>query len=373
MKKLYLVAIASLFMLSGCFNKDHEPRQYSNTTSFVSTYAGIKVFGYQNGEYKKAQFFSPMGITKSKDNTLYVADTYNHAIRKIYNGKVSTLAGSFSNIDDFGKPIGGYLDGPTNKALFNHPTDIVVADNGTVYVTDTNNGAIRRITTNGQVETFVKNLNYPSHLAMDEDNTLYVTEKLAHRILKIDVNGKILILAGGNYQAKNDWLIGSFKDAKGEKAQFNEPTGIAWSEKGYLIVSDTGNQRIRKVQLDGTVTTIAGGGQELLDNSPYITGDYKEGDALQARFNFPQGVAILKDQSIVIADTLNHRIRILYPDGQVSTLAGVGTNGITNGNGTKAEFDGPTDILVGNNDIYIADQYNNSIRLLSFTNNEVIK
>lgn len=373
MKKFYLVTIVSLFILSGCFNKDNEPRQYTSTASSVSSYAGIKVSGYKNGENKNAQFFSPMGITKSKDNTLYVADTYNHAIRKIHNGKVSTLAGSFSNIDDFGKPIGDYLDGPTSKALFNHPIDIAVTDSGTVYVTDANNGAIRRITTTGQVETFVKNLNYPSHLAIDTDNTLYVTEKLAHRILKIDVNGKISILAGGNYKTEDGWLVGSFKDAKGENAQFNEPTGIAWSEKGYLIVSDTGNQRIRKVELDGTVTTIAGGGQELLDNSPYIIGNYKEGNALQARFNFPQGVAILEDQSIVIADTLNHRIRILYPDGQVSTLAGVGTNGITNGNGTKAEFDGPTDILVDDTTIYIADQYNNSIRLLSFTNNEVKK
>lgn len=364
MKPFLLLILLLASILSGCANKTDKPYQFENN-NHVSTYAGLKVYGYKDASTTKAQFFSPMGIAR-KGDVLYIADTNNNMIRKIEDGKVETLTGSFTKKDKFGKPIGGFKDGKLSEALFNRPTDLAVHKDGTIYVADSKNGAIRRITTDGQVETIVKNLKYPSHIVIGKDDSLYVSEKLAHRILLIDPNGKVSVLAGGGYKTKGDEVIGAYKDGIGEKAQFNEPTGLALSDTGDLFVSDTGNQRIRKIQSDGTVTTLAGGGDQFLENSTYIKGDYKDGSALDARFNFPQGIELLSDQSLMIADTLNHRIRLLQPDGQVTTLSGSGTYGYKDGIGNEVSFDGPTDIVGDDKGVYIADQYNNMIRFLSF-------
>lgn len=370
MKKWFMLTTVSIFLVSGCSPKeDVQPKNYQEDITAVSTYAGIKVNGFKDDINDKAQFYSPTGITNA-DKAIYVADTNNHAIRKVENNQTTTITGSYEELDKFGKPIGGYKDGALADALFNKPTDIAVGDSGTLYVTDSDNGAIRKITTDGQVETLVKNLNYPSHITVGENNTLYVTEKLAHRIIQIDEKGKVKVIAGGNYKVEAEWLMGAYQDGVGEEAQFNEPTGIVWSPDGFLYVSDTGNQRIRKVELDGTVTTVAGGGEEFLEDSNYIVGDYKDGAAEDARFNFPQGLALFKDQSLVITDTLNHRIRILSKDGQVTTLSGTGTHGKVDGSVKDATFDGPSDVTVNNDGILVADQYSNSVRLLSLKDKE---
>lgn len=368
-----MFTVVSAVLVTGCTKKEEvqEPKSLENTIAAVHTYAGIKVSGLKDATNDSAQFYSPNGIANVQ-NIIYVADTSNHAIRKIENGKTITITGSFDKKDEFGKPIGGYKDGALADALFNTPTDLVVADDDTIYVTDSNNGAIRKITPEGQVETVVNNLKYPSHIAIDRNNTLFVTEKLAHRILQISEQGEVTVIAGGHYDKEDNELIGAYKDGVGENAQFNEPTGIALAEDGYLYISDTGNQRIRKVELNGTVSTIAGSGDSFLDGTKYIAGDYKNGDALKARFNFPQGLALSKDGFLLIADTLNHSIRVLSQDGQVTTLSGNGTHGKTDGTIAKATFDGPTDITVDADGILVADQYNNAIRLLSFKENKEV-
>lgn len=365
MRKTLFLSPLLVFMLSGCSDKE-ETKQMETQHVTAVTYAGTKALGYNDHNKEKAQFFVPTSIDEHQ-NVIYVADTNNHVIRKIDNKKVTTVAGSFSKKDDLGKPIGGYRDGDVSIALFNHPTDVTVIEDGTVYVTDSNNGAIRRITTSGKVETVVKNLKYPSHLVVDREGTLYITEKLAHRIVKITKDKKVAVIAGGGYKIENNWTLGSFKDGVGEQAQFNEPTGIALSKDGYLLVSDTGNQRIRKVEMDGTVTTIAGGGKDFITNSNYIVGDFKDGTGEEARFNFPQGIEYTEDESLVITDTLNHRIRMLHPDGRISTLAGNKVAGLKNGVDNQIAFDNPSDVVVTPKGMYIADSYNHTIRFVTIT------
>lgn len=367
MRKTLLLSPLLLFMLSGCSDKE-ETKQIKTPNVTAVTYAGSKALGYNDDKKEKARFFMPTSLDEHR-NVIYVTDTNNHMIRKIDNGKVTTLTGKFSKKDESGKPIGGYRDGDLEIALFNNPTDVTIIEDGTLYVADSNNGAIRRITTDGKVETVVKTLRYPSHIAVDDKGTLYVTEKLAHRIVKITTDKKVSVLAGGGYKTEDNWTVGGFKDGQGDQAQFNEPTGIALSTDGYLLVSDTGNQRIRKVEMDGTVTTVAGGGKDLIADSRYIIGDFKDGNGEDARFNFPQGIEYAEDQSLLITDTLNHRIRILHPDYSVSTLAGNNVADLKNGVGDQIAFDSPSDIAVTPEGMYVADSYNHTIRFVTVKEN----
>ncbi|MFZ3131585.1 MAG: hypothetical protein WA125_10920 [Desulfosporosinus sp.] len=139
---------------------------------------------------------------------------------------------------------------------------------------DSANGALRVIEKSGFVKTLVKGLNSPSDIVPGRAGELYVTESLNHRILRVDKSGKWTVLAGGGYETKDSWLMGGYADGIGEKAQFNEPSGLALGPNGYLYVADTGNQRIRMVSLQGEVTTLAGSETTKIINTGYIKGGF---------------------------------------------------------------------------------------------------
>jgi len=190
------------------------------------------------------------GITVDAVGNVFAAD--HHSIRKVTpNGKVSTLAGSRS----------GFADGHGQNARFNKPHGIAVDAAGNLYVADTKNHRIRKVTPNGEVSTLAGNeqgfadgwgrnarFNEPNGIAIDAAGNLYIGDEGNHRIRKVTPNGEVSTLAGSEQ---------GFADGQGSAARFHNPSGIAIDAVGNLYVADTRNKRIRKVSLEGEVSTLA--------------------------------------------------------------------------------------------------------------------
>nr|WP_295382854.1 gluconolaconase [Pseudoxanthomonas sp.] len=204
-----------------------------------------------------------------------------------------------------GDGIGGDRDGLPQAARFADPYGVAVAGDGTVYVADGgDNNRIRRIGRDGQVAT----------------------------------------LAGS---------VEGFRDGAGTAAAFHTPSGLALDRAGNLYVADTGNHAIRRITPQGIVSTLAGTG---------VAG-YRDGPAAQAQFNGPIGVAVDSQGRVHVADTYNDRIRVITPEGNVSTLAGGDYPGFVDGTGVAARFDTPTALAVDRQDVlWVADLRNNAIR-----------
>lgn len=188
----------------------------------------------------------------------------------------------------------------------------------------------------------------PFGVAITAEGTIYVADAgESNRIRKITPDGTITTFAGGSE---------GFSDGLTTAASFNTPSGLALDAHGNLFVADTGNNRIRKITPDGQVSTVAGDG----------TADYLDGPAAQARFNGPIGVAVDARGNVYVADTYNDRIRMISPDGQVSTVAGAGTPGYADGNAGTALFDTPCGVAVlTNGSIVVADTGNDRLRKIT--------
>jgi sugar lactone lactonase YvrE len=191
-------------------------------------------------------------------------------------------------------------------------------------------------------------LSDPFGVAVGADGSIYMTDAGEHnRIQRIAPDGSITRIAGGP-EGLGDGVEG--------KAQFNSPSGLAIAPDGNLIVADTGNNCIRRVPIQGETSTVAGNGKP----------GYADGPGRQAQFNGPIGVAVDPRGNIYVADSYNDRIRMITPDGQVSTVAGNGTPGYADGDRGNAMFDTPSGIVVANdNSLIVADTGNDRLRRVS--------
>ena len=191
-------------------------------------------------------------------------------------------------------------------------------------------------------------LSDPFGVAVGADGSIYMTDAGEHnRIQRIAPDGIITRIAGGPE---------GFGDGVEGKAQFNSPSGLAIAPDGTLIVADTGNNCIRRVPVRGETSTVAGNGKP----------GYADGPAQQAQFNGPMGVAVDTRGNIYVADSYNDRIRMITPGGQVSTVAGNGTPGYADGDRNTAMFDTPSGIVVANdNSLIVADTGNDRLRKVS--------
>jgi sugar lactone lactonase YvrE len=191
-------------------------------------------------------------------------------------------------------------------------------------------------------------LSDPFGVAVGDDGSIYMTDAGEHnRIQKIGPDGKITRIAGGP-EGSGDGVF--------DKALFNSPSGLAIAPGGDLIVADTGNNCIRRVPVRGETSTVAGDGKA----------GYADGPARTAQFNGPIGVAVDTRGNIYVADSYNDRIRIITPDGQVSTVAGKGTPGYADGDRNSALFDTPSGIVVASdNSLLVADTGNDRLRRIS--------
>ena len=330
-----------------------------NAQDSVRTLAGLpETPGSLDGTNTTARFNDPAGLAIAADGTIFVADNQNHAIRRIStNGVVTTLAGLL------GMP--GSADGTGTTARFDSPTGLALAPDGALYVSDTGNHTVRRVTANGGVTTvagFAGNVDYadgpatsarfnqPLGLAVAPNGTVFVADSGNHLIRVIATNGIVSVLAG------NPETFGS-ADGTGTNAFFNNPVGLALAPDGSLFVSDANNFTLRRVTAAGVVTTIAGAAGQ--DGST-------DGTAAAARFGKPAELALAPNGTLYIADAARHTIRRLTPDGRVSTIAGlVGADGAADGANGLARFFNPYGLAIAaRGHLVVADTYNQTVREL---------
>jgi sugar lactone lactonase YvrE len=197
----------------------------------------------------------------------------------------------------------------------------------------------------------------PFGIVVDQQGNLYLADAGDHnRILKISKDGYASVFAGGEEGYLDSVANNDTKDGKLNAAKFNTPSGLAIDKKGNLYVADTGNHVIRKIDPNGKVSTVAGNGQA----------GFRDGAATQAQFNAPIGVAVGKDGKVYVADTYNDKIRVILPDGQVQTIAGGSQPGHLDGAANTALFDTPSSLVVNSlGEIFVADTRNNAVRKIS--------
>lgn len=342
---------------------NHTIRKIEITTGIVTTLAGSAGNeGTVDGIGTAARFSLPTGITTDGTN-LYVADSGNCTVRKVViaTGAVTTLAGSVGN--------SGSSDGTGVVARFSYPQGITT-DGTSLFVTDTNNHTIRKVLiSNGSVTTLAGSAGssgttdgtgaaarffYPKGLITDGTN-LFLADTSNQTIRKVVINtGVVTTLAG------DAGFFGS-TDGTGTVAKFNGPAGITLSG-GNLFVTDSGQGKIRKIVVaSGVVTTLAG--------NP-VNGN-ADGTGAAARFSSPLGITT-DGVSLFIADARNDTIRrIDISTGMVTTLAGSGSAGATDGTGVSARFNWPHGITNDGKNLYVADQGNSTIRKVEISTGAV--
>ena len=263
----------------------------------VTTLAGFGTISFSDGFGTAAQFNSPYGVGVDINGTVYVVEYDNNRVRKISpSGNVTTLAGSGN---------AAYADGVGALAFFQNPQGVAVDLNGTVYVADTNNFRIRKVSPLGNVTTYAgkgdigvtdgngvdASFGCPVAIAVDSDGCLYVVEQSYHKIRKINSSRSVTTIAGSG--------IGTYADGVGIAASFRDPTGIAVDSYGWLYIADRDNSRIRTISPLGNVTTLAGSGDL----------SYADGVGTAASFVSPLGVAVDSTGTVYVSDEQNHRIR----------------------------------------------------------------
>lgn len=278
-----------------------------SSSAVVTTFAGSETSGLVDATGTAARFNKPSGVAIDSAGSFYIADSANHCIRKITTaGVVTTFAGSTAGAS-------GLVNATGTAARFNTPTGVAVDSAGNVYVADSLNMLIRRITSAGVVTT----------------------------------------LAGGNGG------VGPV-DGTGAGAKFSQPQGITINTAGDLFVADTQHNAVRKVTSAGVVTTIAG--------SSSGNSGFEDGTSSAARFAQPIGIAVDSSDTVYLADTNNNAIRKITSGGVVTTIAGsqVGASGLANGSGTSARFTQPSGISLDSaGNLFITDSTNNSIRKIT--------
>lgn len=306
------------------------------------------------------------GIACDDQGTVYVANGGNNYVAAIsFIGHVTVLAGRSG--------LKGHVDGPALDARFDHLSGLARDAQGNMYVSEWDSHDIRKITPAGVVSTLagtgtqgytdgpgaIAQFYIPAGLAVDGQGNVLVADQGNNRIRKITPAGVVSTVAGTGSS-----FSGGFADGPAREARFNSPRGVAVDAQGIIYVADANNNRIRKIALDGTVSTVAGATE---------CGD-ADGPRSQARFYYPTGVAVDGRGMVYIADHNANRIRLLEPDGFVSTLAGrwYGCSGLyvpgslTDGPGLDARFHGPLDLAVGpQGELYVADQNNYCVRRIN--------
>ncbi len=325
---------------------------YGQTTTF----AGSGSQGSANGAGTAASFDHPYGSCIDAAGNIYVADTYNHLVRKITPAKVvTTFAGS-------GSP--GYVDATGTSASFNNPGGLAIDATGNVYVGDQTNNVIRKITPAGVVSTFAGNgaaaflngngtsssFNSPAGIAIDGSGNLYIADRTNNMIRKITPVGVVTTFAG-------DGSIGN-TNGPGTSASFSNPTGVAVDANGNVFVTDQNNYLIRKITPAGVVTTLAGTGGQGSNN----------GLSTSASFNKPFGLAVDQVGNVYVADEFNQLVREITPSGYVNTLAGTGVVGSADGVGTAVGFNYPAGLVSdGQGNLYVTETLGFKIRKLVTT------
>lgn len=271
----------------------------------VTVYAGTGAEGNADGSRLAASFSAPSGICFDRQGNMYIAGFGGQNVRKITpGGEVSTVAGTGE---------GGYTDGPAGQARFSSPRGICIDSKGNLYVGDCWNHRIRRIDTSGIVTTF----------------------------------------AGGG--KTGELLVNDWRDGADTTARFDAPCGLAIDRSDNIYVADANNSCIRKITPGGYVTTLAGAGRQrgLVDGGPGVS-----------RLSVPTELTVTDDNEVYFSDTYNNCIRKIDSNGNVSTLAGTGEKGFTNGLPLESLLSSPRGIYISKGKLYFAEWGNHTVRML---------
>jgi uncharacterized protein (TIGR03437 family) len=389
-------------------------------TGIITTVAGDGSTGYfgDGGPASNAHLLFPSGVAVDVAGNLFIGDSGNSRIRKVQAqapGIIGTVAGN-------GIPSYSGDGGPAAKAQLNTPTGVAVDDAGNIFIADTLNQRIRKISPAGMITTIAGNgsqgysgdggpainaqLSWPSSVAVDRAGNVFIADLQNYLIRKVSPAGIITSVAGNHVQGySGDGGIAT-------NAQLNEPGSIAVDSAGNLYIADVGVNRIRMVSPAGIITTVAGGGTSgtsgdggpaikaqldwptsvavdstgaLFVAQPYqirrisptgvittIAGDGRQGysgdggSALNAEMDFVTGVAVDRAGNLFIADDQNRRIRKVSTDGIITTVASIGIPGYSGDGGaaTLARFGSLNIAVDGAANIYVADGWNSAIRFL---------
>jgi len=333
----------------------------------IFTVAGNATNGYSGdgGSATQAALSNPCKVAVDGSGNIFIADQTNNRIREVSGGNINTIAGNGT---------AGYAgDGkPPVQANISQPCGVAVDSSGNVYFSQDNgpNSAVRKAPPSGNMSTVAgtslgagfsgdgaaainAQVNSPTGIAFDAAGNLYIADTQNHRIRVIGKDGNIHTAAGNG--------VPQFTGDGGSplRASLNSPQGVAADQAGNLYIADTLNNRVRRVS-GGVITTIAGTGVAG------FSGD--NGPATKAQLNHPQDVAVDAAMNVYIVDSFNFRVRMVTPDGVISTIAGSGASGYSGDNGpaTSARLKFPSGIALGpSGTLYIADTQNNVIRLLT--------
>jgi len=345
--------------------------------------SGQPGFAGDGGPAVRAHLDLPMGLAVDRAGTLFIADAGNHRVRKVTpGGRILATAGSGAP----GYSEGGFAGdgGRATEAELNVPSALAIGPGSSLIVADARNNRVRMIAPNGTIVTVAGNgtegfggdggpatdaeLDFPSGLAVDTGGNIYIADTNNHRVRKVTPAGIITTIAGSG---PTGYLAGGFAGDGGPAtaARLSRPFGLALDAAGHLYVADGFNNRIRRVTVEGIVTTVAGSGA-----TGYLQGGFAGdgGPALAARLNFPRAVLLDPDGNLYIADALNHRVRQVRRDGTMITIAGSGPTGSLEGGfagdgrrPTEARLAFPTGLaLTRSGTLYVADAENHRVRAL---------
>ena len=331
------------------------------TNGLITTVAGTASGGFtgDGGPAINANLFQPSCVAIDTYGQLFIADTSNQRIRKIdTNGIIFTIAGAAGSLGD------GSM---AKNASLSYPSSVAVDVSGNIFIADNSNNRIRKVDTNGIITTIAgngsagysgdggsaanANLNYPHSMAVDASGNVFISDSSNHRIRKVDTNGIITTLAGNGTQGY------SGDGGPAMTASLNLPSSVAVDVSGNIFIADYSNHRIRKVGTNGNITTLAGNGTQG------YSGD--GGPAISTKLNYPSGVAADISGNVFITDQGNQRVRKVDSNGIITTIAGNGSAGYSGDGGlaTNACLYNPFGVAVdASGKLFIADVYNHCIR-----------
>jgi sugar lactone lactonase YvrE len=315
----------------------------------ISTVAGTGVGGYNGdgGAATEAQLYTPMHCSFDVAGNLYIADGANYRVRQVTpDGTITTVAGS-------GKPGLTVTSGPAKELALSGPRGVAVDGAGLMYIAD---GYLLRKVTPGGTISVIAGGSYTGALDVVFDQvsgSAYFAE--SNRVLKTISATSVSAVAGIGIPGYGG------DGGPANVAQVFLPTGVAVDADGNLYVADTVNSRIRKISRDGIISTVAGNGVDG------FSGD--KGPATEAQLNNPGGVAVDASGVLYIADTQNHRVRKVSPDGVITTVAGTGERKFAGDGGPadKAALREPNGVALDSaGNLYISDSGNHRVRKVSF-------
>ena len=347
----------------------------------ISTVAG-SASGFNNGGFSgdggpatSSLLNWPAGLAVDSSGDLFIADFNNNRIRKVAaSGIITTVAGSGATGHANGKFSGD--GGPATSATLAGPVGIAVDSSGNLFIADTYNSRIRKVSATGIITTVAGNGNlsfsgdggpataaslfYPEGVAVDGSGNLFIADNYNQRIRKVSTNGIITTVAGNGTQGF------SGDGGPATSATFYFPTDIRVDAAGNLFILDEFNDRVRKVSTGGIITTVAGNGSNVFCGTTSCTGD--GGPAASAALNGAQAIALDGSGNLYIADSGNSRIRKVSTSGIIATVAGSGNAGFAGDGGpaTSAFLLSPDGVAVdGSGNLFISDNGNERVRKVS--------